>query len=183
MTSSEQNTPEANSHESLFGYGHLRAHYIGSNMANGFLHVTQFVRPEHLTTLRDNLLVDHAILSLGNNTLLQRQITPVSRQCLWELHSGIMLRVLENITGLQNLLPDTHCRATCLLSNPENALANNWHEIHTGLRAALMLVIDIDSGDAIFCTNETALASIKIKDYALQATYWQYNIDSMKSSP
>ncbi|HSC75793.1 MAG TPA: hypothetical protein VLB90_06125 [Pseudomonadales bacterium] len=175
MTSSEQSTREVNSYESLFGYGHLRAHYLGSDMTTGSLHVTQFVRTEHLAILRDNLLIDRAILSHGSNTLLQRQITPVSRQCLWELQSGIMLRVLENITGLHNLLPDTHCKQTRLLLPPDTTGLHQWHTPDTRLDVALVVVIQLDNGNAQLCTNAQSLDTTSTGNASLQVSYWQHH--------
>lgn len=175
MTSTKQSTSETSGYDPLFGYGHLRANYIGSDMASGSLHVTQLVRPEHLVTLRDHLLIDRAILSSGKNTQLQRKITAVSRQCLWELQSGIMLRVLENITGLHNLLPDTHCKQTCLLLPPTMTGLSQWCDPDTSLDVALVLVIQLDNGDAQLCTSAQSLDKISIGNASLQVSYWQHH--------
>ena len=176
MTATRQPTHETSGYEALISYGHLRAHYLGSDITSGALHVNQFLRPEHLETLRESLLQDRAILLSADNALLQRELTPVSRQCLWELQSGIMLRVLENITGLHNLLPDTRCKQTRLLFPPSLPGLDNWQDPDTRLDAALVLVIRLDRGDAEFCTTAQALAKVVAGSTAtLQVTYWQHN--------
>lgn len=175
MTANGQSTCEAIGYEPLFSYGHLRANYIGSDMASGSLRVTQFVRHEHIATLRDNLLADRALLSSGKNTLSELNLSPVSRQCLWELQSGIMLRVLENITGLHNLLPDTRCKQTRLILPPDTAGLHNWHDADTDLDITLVLVIQLDSGDVQFCTDAQSLANTSTGSASLQVSYWQHN--------
>ncbi len=177
MTASKKLTHDTEDYEPLFSYGHLRGHYFNSVIADGHLCVKQFVRPEHISILREQLIANEYILSFTSNTELQRGLSPVSRQCLWELHSGIMLRVLENITGLQNLLPDTHCKQTRLLPTPsEKTVLNTWHDANSHLDAALVLIIQTSSGDADFCTTAEALAKITTNDLALQVTYWQHNM-------
>lgn len=175
MTATAQPTYETSGYEALISYGHLRAHYLGSDITSGILHVNQFLRQEHLETLRESLLQDRAILISADNALLQRELNPVSRQCLWELQSGIMLRVLENITGLHNLLPDTRCKQTRLLFSTSMPGLDNWQDPDTRLDAALVLVIRLDQGDAEFCTTPQALAKVLTGNAAIQVTYWQHH--------
>lgn len=161
--------------ESLFSYGHLRGHYLHSDMGSGLLHIDQFVRPEHVEALRAQLLAERDIFTTSPNTALQPQLSPLGRQCLWELQSGIMLRVLENITGLHHLLPDTHCRASTLLLPPAtHAGLSEWRDAPTGLHAALVVVIALVDGSAVLCTRADTLASVAIGEGALQVAYWQH---------
>src|SRR6478609_5578831 len=102
MTLTEQTIDEIDQYEPLFSYGHLRAHYLNSDTSSGTIPIKQFVRPEHCAELLENLIHDSRILTSNDNTLPQRELSAVSRQCLWELHSGIMIRVLENISGLNH---------------------------------------------------------------------------------
>lgn len=177
MTLSKKSMHEIKSYEPLFNYGHLRGQYLNSVMTDGYLYIKQFVRPEHISTVREQLAADKNILSSTGKTELQRKLSPVSRQCLWELHSGIMLRVLENITGLHNLLPDTYCKQTHLLpASSEKITLNSWHDPSSGLDAALVLIIQTSGGDAEFCTTAEALAKITTDNFALQVTYWQHNV-------
>lgn len=168
------------SYEPVFSYGHLRAHYLQSDMGSGSVHIRQFVRAEHLATLREHLLADRATLTTTPNTLLQVSLSAISCQCLWELQSGIMLRVLENISGLFNLLPDTHCKQTSLLLPPvTHAGIGQWHDPNTRLAAALVLVINLDNGDADLCVNADALSRVTTgSTSSLQVTYWQHYGDT-----
>ena len=179
MTSSETPMYEIDNYKPLFSYGHLRGQYLNNVMTDGYLYITQFIRPEHISTLREQLVANKNILSSTSKTELQRKLSPVSRQCLWELHSGIMLRVLENITGLHNLLPDTYCKQTHLLpASSEKITLNSWHDPSSGLDAALVLIIQLDSGNAELCNTADALAKITTKNIALQAIYWQHNVQT-----
>lgn len=165
------------SHDTLVSYGHLREHHLDSDMGTGRLHIPHFLRPEYVAVIREQLLADHSILTTSPNTRLQTALSPVSRQCLWELQSGIMLRVLENITGLANLLPDTHCKQTRLLLPPTTqADIGNWHDPETGLAAVLVLLIRLDSGDAELCTRPDTLHKVAIGSAALQITYWHHDV-------
>ena len=177
MTPTNNAMHEIDNYEPLFSYGHLRGQYMNSVMADGYLHVKQFVRHEHISILREQLIADKHILSPASNAKLQRKLSPTSRQCLWELHSGIMLRVLENITGLHNLLPDTYCKKTHLiLSSSKKIALNSWHDKSSCLDAALVLIIQLNSGNAEFCNTAEALAKTTADNAALQITYWQHNI-------
>lgn len=163
-------------YEPLFSYRYLRDQYLNSAMTDNYLHIKHFVRPEHISILCEQLIADKNILLSACNTELQRALSPVSRQCLWELHSGIMLRALENITGLHNLLPDTYCKQTRLLpSSSEKIALESWHDPDSCLDAALVLIIHLCSGDTEFCTTADALAKITTNSSALQITYWQHN--------
>jgi hypothetical protein len=149
-------------HKALFSYGHMRATYANSDFCNSeSLLIQHFVRPEYLAALYNALMQDKGIFFEQPNTQQQAQLSPVSRQCLWELHSGIMIRLLENITGLTNLLPDTHC-------------------IHTGLRvasksnligSALFLAIYLKNGSAILHRKNHFQDN---NDDILYVTYWQH---------
>ncbi|HQQ63756.1 MAG TPA: hypothetical protein PLF22_09310 [Pseudomonadales bacterium] len=138
-------------HENLFSYGPVRALHAAATPVPGYeLHVHEFIRRDVLLALRDALSADADILTTMPNTGLQNLLSPLTRQCLWELHSGIMLRLLENITGIKNLLPDTHCKQSCLLPRGE-AFAKNpaARDSDTGLHASLVLLLLLDNGDAI----------------------------------
>lgn len=167
------------SYEPVFSYGHLRAHYLQSDMGSGSVHIRQFVRAEHLATVREHLLADRTILSATPNTRQQVFLSAISCQCLWELQSGIMLRVLENISGLFNLLPDTHCKQTSLLLPPvTRAGIGQWHDQDTRLAAALVLVINLDNGNADLCIQAEALSLVPTGSASLQVTYWQHHGDT-----
>lgn len=164
-----------NDYEPLFGYGQLRGVYLNSDMSTGQLHIKQFVREEHVTLLREALLSDRHIFMKSPNTLQQAGLSPVSRQCLWELHSGIMLRVLENITGIHNLLPDTHCHSTELLPAPCTDCTGTAHETPTtGLVNAITILLLLDSGDALLCTDDQLLENIRCDSPVLRVSYWQH---------
>jgi hypothetical protein len=138
-------------HENLFSYGTVRAlHASDTPVATYEMHIPEFVRSDLLAGLRTALVADTQILTTTPNTTLQNFLSPLSRQCMWELHSGIMLRLLENITGIRNLLPDTHCRHSCLLPL-EQALVQDTvkNDIETGLDISLVLLLCLDHGDAI----------------------------------
>ncbi len=184
MTMTEQTIDEIEQYEPLFSYGHLRAHYLNSDTSSGNIHIRQFVRPEHCAELLENLTRDSRILTSNNNSTSQRELSAVSRQCLWELHSGIMIRVLENISGLHHLLPDTHCKQTHLVLNfPTSATNIKWHDPDTCLDVALILTIDLHSGDAHICTKKHALDNLIINDTSLQAIYWQHNSETSGIQP
>lgn len=177
MTTSNEheqgNTPDG--YEPLFSYGHLRSRYTGSDLSSGTLAITQFARPEHLGTLREQLLNDQSILMLHPNTHAQRELSPVSRQCLWELHSGIMLRVLENITGIHNLLPDPHCQQSgLLLPGQASSLPSTWLDDATELKVALVMLLSLDNGNASLFTKQQALQQAIVSSATLCITYWQY---------
>lgn len=177
MTNASTPLHDISSYKTLFCYGHLRGHFLHANMSSGKLHIDQFIRPESLAELKTQLVGNQAILTQTPNTPLQRDLAPMSRQCLWELQSGIMLRALENVTGLNNLLPDTHCKATRLLLPPDDTSLSlaKWHDAITKLDVALVLVILLDQGDAILFTTPEALKSTAIDTAAFQITYWQNN--------
>jgi hypothetical protein len=176
MTIATNSSHDSNGYKTLFGYGHLRGKFLHSDMSGGKLHIDHFVRPEFLSELREQLITNQDILTQTPNTTLQRDLAPASRQCLWELHSGIMLRALENITDLTNLLPDTHCKSTRLLfpSGTGMPLAQ-WHDPSTKLDVALVLVILLDQGDAMLFTTPDAFSATSISSVALQVTYWKNN--------
>lgn len=177
--------PES-SHENIFSYGTIRAlHASDTSGPQHELHIHEFVRHDMLPELRSALLGDTEILTTTPNTRMQNLLSPVSRQCLWELHSGIMLRLLENITCTKNLLPDTHCKKSRLLPLQE-ALATsggtvNTIDSETGLHVALELLLLLESGDAIIRnldvpSNTGSVASGETdsdEEYdVLKITYW-----------
>lgn len=169
---------EQSQYEPLFSYGQLRGHYLNSDMSKGLLHIGQFARPEHLALLRSSLSTDSNALTPSPDAASLLSLSPVSRQCLWELHSGIMLRVLENITGLFNLLPDTYCKQSRLLLAGEKSGLGEWRDRSTGLSAVLVVVLQLDSGSADLCTSAEVLPLVKTESAALQITYWQHHPDN-----
>lgn len=174
MNTKPASSKEAERYEALFSYGHLRANYFGSNLGSGKLHVKRFLRPECLQALREDLIGNSVAFTRSPNTELQASLSPISRQCLWELHSGIMIRTIENITNACNLLPDTHCKKSkLLLSEADQPDIGNWLDPETRLGAALVLVLCLSSGDAFICTNPHALATVSTMPPSLQITYWQ----------
>ena len=176
MIMTENSMYKTNDYEPLFSYRILRDQYLNSLMTDGHLCVKQFVRSKHVSSLYEQLLADRNILLSGHCVELQRALSPVSRQCLWELQSGIMLRALENITGLCNLLPDTYCKQTRFLPNSSGKIfLESWRDEKFCLDTVLVLIIQLHSGNAEFFTTTDALAKITISDPALQITYWQHN--------
>jgi hypothetical protein len=173
MNTKPASSKEAERYEALFSYGHLRANYFGSDLGSGKLHVKKFLRPECLKALREDLVGNSVILTKSPNTELQASLSPISRQCLWELHSGIMIRTIENITNISNLLPDTRCKQSRLLLSEGDPDIGNWHDPETRLGAALVLVLYLTSGDAFICTNPHALATVSTEFPSLHMTYWQ----------
>ncbi|MEZ5436423.1 MAG: hypothetical protein R3E67_07940 [Pseudomonadales bacterium] len=118
------------------------------------------MRPEYLEDLRHALINDQAIFLQHPNTQQQSELSPVSRQCLWELHSGIMIRLLENITGISNLLPDTHCQ-------------------YSGFNAAdtpnptLLLSIGLTTGNAALKQTNAAARNPSETANTFYMYYWQ----------
>ena len=162
-------------HEVLFSYGHLRENYLNSSMESGKLLIKNFLRTGYLNFLNKELVKDYEILKKTPNTDFQISLSPISRQCLWELHSGIMIRVIENITNITNLLPDTHCKKSRLLlaSSASSSNIESWHDSKTQQDVVIVLTIFLDSGDAIICTNQKTLSEIFIASNALQIVYWK----------
>jgi hypothetical protein len=162
-------------YDTLFSYGHLRANYLNSDMTLGKLSIKKFLRLDHLDVLRKELIKDSAILTKTPNTDFQVALSPISRQCLWELHSGIMIRTIENITNIPNLLPDTHCKQSRLLlaSSANNAGIASWHNTETQQEVAIALIIFLDSGDAVICTDYKILSEVLISSDILQIIYWK----------
>ena len=160
-------------HETLFSYNHLRANYLNSDMRSGRLLIKRFLRIDYLKVLHKELVKDYEILKKTPNTDSQIFLSPISRQCLWELHSGIMIRVIENITSTINLLPDTHCKQSRLLLTPYKSGISSWHDTETQQEIAIVLTIFLDSGDAEMCTNHKTQSEALIKSNALQIVYWK----------
>lgn len=141
----------------LFSYGQTRERYL---LPAGAMPVTcksleQLVRPEQLTALskairQDSTLLTHAA---ANNEL---QLSPVTRQCLWELHSGIFLRLLENISGHEHLLPDTHHHHAWLLAAHQRLEITDWYDDTLKLPIALYACIGLDTGNALLITASTS---------------------------
>jgi hypothetical protein len=162
------NSTQETSHEPLFSYGYLRAHYIGTTIsAHECLAIKNFLRPEHRKATQTALTQDQSIFSTTPNTALQQQLSPISRQFLWELHSGIMLRLLENISGLANLLPDTHCQYSGFLSTTDTRPANTT--------IALILFININTGNAtLYLPHLQPQPNIQDTTNNLKISYWRY---------
>ena len=162
----------ASSHDNLFCYGQIRAaHASGSLALQGKLHIKEFVRHDILTTLKDALLSDRETLTTNPNTSKQTSLSSPSRQCLWELHSGIMLRLLENITGTRNLLPDTHCKQSRLLQRGDPVISN-MQDTDAGLQASLVLLIMLNTGAAIIANASNSTADIATDANTLKIVYW-----------
>ena len=178
MIASEQTNEDSVGYEPIFSYGHLRANYTGSEINNGLLPVSQFVRKEHVAALHEALLLDKDNLATAS-AMAQRNITPVTRQCLWELQSGIMIRVLENITGLHNLLPDSRCKQSqiALASNATALQLPVQKDPETGLTSALLVLIQLHTGNAYLCTSASKPDCIKSEGDTLCVTYWQHKPD------
>lgn len=155
----------------LFSYAHIRSHYLNSDLATGSLEINNFLRPEHRAICNSALLADRTIFTTRPNTLQQHLLSPISRQILWELHSGIMIRLLENITNLQNLLPDVHCRNSMLIFPNSDLSALKQHDEQTGLAAALVTIVYLDTGNAVLYTSKTAMNDHMANGSALYMTY------------
>ncbi len=161
------------SHKALFSYGHMRAHYTGRGFdTNGCLLIEQFIRPENLAGLSEALKHDRVIFSQCPNTQLQSQLSPIGRQCLWELQSGIMIRLLENITHLENLLPDTHCSES-FFAVEDNSIPKSSQKNNGNTTSALTLTICLNTGNATLTYSSTA-NSQPLSGNTLQFCYWQY---------
>jgi len=151
-------------YKALFSYGHMRATYIPSNFSDqGCLSIAQFVRPEYLEDLRHALINDQAIFLQHPNTQQQSELSPVSRQCLWELHSGIMIRLLENITGISNLLPDTHCQHSGF----------NAADAPNAYNPTLLLSICLTTGNAALKQTNTPSRNPSEIANTFHMYYWQ----------
>lgn len=172
-------SPTDEPYKALFSYGHMRATHLGQHLSESEqLVIDQFVRPEYLTALRDVLNHDHTIFSCHPNTLQQRYLSPLSRQCLWELHSGIMIRLLENITGLSNLLADTHCEYSGLAQTlASTASTHELPQPPVALPPTLTVSIDLASGSATLSRAGSAyLLPAVSPNGTLHACYWQHSI-------
>lgn len=159
--------------DTLFLYSRLREDYLNSDMQQGKIIINNFLRIDYLEALRKELVKDYKILSTTPNTKLQISLSPISRQCLWELHSGIMIRAIEKITNINNLLPDTHCKNSRLLLALSNPNIAQWEIPATQQEIAVVLIIFLDRGDAAIFTNKKSLAEIVITSNALQIIYWK----------
>jgi hypothetical protein len=160
--------------ETFFSYGHMRANYLGSGIKSGNLNIEMFIRPKYIFEIKKNIILDSKVFKECPNTYLQSTLSPISRQFLWEIQSGIMIRLLENITNETNLIPDTHCKQSKLEQNPTNKLRlENWHDPDTNLKAALVLGVSLDNGSAFICKNPSSLGRVSIDSPHIITTYWQ----------
>lgn len=141
--------------DQLFTYGQTREHYAvkPGERINTEREILALVRPEHLATLREAVFHDRAILDNCSGRQWQLRLSPVTRQCLWEMHSGIFLRLLENITGYTQLLPDAKCHFLKLHSQIASTVTTeNRQDPETGLPVILYLFLGLDSGNAILAS-------------------------------
>lgn len=160
--------------ETFFSYGHIRAKYLGHGIKSGILNIEMFIRPEYIFEIKKHIILDSKILEACPNTHLQSTLSPISRQFLWEMQSGIMIRLLENITNITNIIPDTHCKKSKLEKNPINKLSiENWHDPDTNLKAALVIGVSLNNGNAFICTNPSSLGKVSIESPHIITTYWQ----------
>lgn len=169
--------------EQIFAYGQTRERY---GMKEGeprrpLQHIQHFVRHEHANTLKHALLHDKDHFRNDHIAALEKAdlhwqlaISPISRQCVWELHSGILIRLLENITGLTQLVPDAQCRYLQLLDTTNQSLVPvNWHDEATNLPIVLYVFIGLDSGAAMLCPDKNQ--EIILAEPTLQVAYFHYS--------
>jgi hypothetical protein len=143
------NTGHATTLDTLFAYGQTRERY---QLPAGSLPIAsrllrQLVRPEYITSLATALDSDRELLICHRPADSELSLSPITRQCLWELHSGIFLRLLENISGYSNLIPDTHCRHLIFTQANQPLHLDNWHDTETNLQITAYLCIGLVSGD------------------------------------
>lgn len=162
-------------HEPIFSYGRLRSEYTQAPafQTSGFLEVPLFIRPEALAVTQAALQKDQPIFQETPNTTLQVNLSHTSRQFLWELHSGIMIRTLENITNLQNMLPDTHCHYSNFVTT--DARTYNKHTTN-GIaieNICLYLFINIKNGSAILQSKKHTRAHSTYQGDTIKICYWE----------
>ncbi|HNE26180.1 MAG TPA: hypothetical protein PLH12_03460 [Pseudomonadales bacterium] len=164
-------------HEPLFSYGRLRSEHTNADAFknSGILKILSFIRPEALAVTQAALQKDQLIFQKTPNTTLQVNLSIISRQFLWELHSGIMIRTLENITNMRNMLPDTHCH----YSHFVNADTHTYEKQTIGINIeniCLYLFINLENGEAILqSTKNTQTKSIH-QGNSVKICYWQNQI-------
>lgn len=162
--------------EQLFAYGQTRERYLmkEGEPRRATQHIQQFVRHEHLDTLRQALLRDKALLQQKTTPEWQLGLSPISRQCLWELHSGILIRLLENISGQTQLLPDAQCRHLSLMDITSGPVSvDSWHDTVSDLPIALYVFIGLDTGEAILYPDKQH--AITLNEPTLQVAYYHYS--------
>lgn len=163
----------ANAPHLLFAYGGLRERYDTQDASHAPVRLEGFVHPDNVAPWWEAIRHDQAILSRAPNTQWQGELSPLSRQALWELHSGIMLRLLEHLAGMSHLLPDTHGHASTPLdgSRPPPAWEAHpaWH-----IPRALMLWLQPDGTALLASSVQAATLAAGQAPEAWQLTYYRY---------
>jgi hypothetical protein len=59
----------------------------------------------------------------------------------------------------------------------------NWRDEDTGLTAALVLALHLDTGNASIYTRPDTLATAVTGNPCLQTTYWQHTVDTAGAQP
>ena len=158
------------SFHTLFSYGATRERYL---LPPGAVPIhckalEQLVRPEQLAALSTAIRQDAHLFVRGidNN---ERLLSPVTRQCLWELHSGIFLRLLENISGHEQLLPDSRHHHLLMMGTHQTLSTAHWQDTHLHLPIALYLCIGLDTGNAMLVT--ASASSVTVAEPTLGIAY------------
>ncbi len=168
---------KSTTHEPLFSYGRLRSEHTNADIFknSGILEVLSFIRPEALAVTQAALQKDQLIFQETPNTTLQVNLSQTSRQFLWELHSGIMIRTLENITNIQNMLPDTHCH----YSHFVNLDTHTYEKRTAGINIeniCLYLFINLKNGEAILQSPKNTQTKSIYQSNLIKICYWQNQI-------
>jgi hypothetical protein len=145
----------------LFSYGKIREQHAAraslitnNDISTAPVHIPQFVRPEFLQSWQNAISCDAPTMSKSLCAETQLALSPISRQSIWELQSGIMLRLLETITGKQGLLPDGHGIFSRFWQPPViHCGPANWHDSDTGLQGAINLLLLLN-GDALILNHQ-----------------------------
>ena len=141
-----------------------------------FQTLQQFVKHEHISDLKQAILGDSTVLNEKQDAQWQLQLCPISRQYLWELHSGILIRLIENISGHTHLLPDAQCHYLAVHLDSDNNVLNTLQtDNNTGLPVCLNLYIGLLSGNAILCAESNR--SIRLQEPTLQMAFFSYSGD------
>ncbi len=165
-----------NTLEMIFTYGRTRDLYAMKEHEplRTFQVIDQLIRPEYLPVVRNALLADQALIENKSDNQWQLALSPVSRQCVWELHCGIMIRLLETVSGLTHLLADAQCQHMRLIEPPEQRWSTtNWHDTKTELPIALYLLLGIRSGSAILCTEPDR--KLVLNEPTLQMAFFRFS--------
>jgi hypothetical protein len=166
--------------ELIFTYGQTRERYAmqENEPPRHFQTIQQFVKHEHLPDLKQSILGDSSVLNGNKDVQWQLQLRPISRQCLWELHSGILIRLIENISGHTHLVPDAQCRYLAIHVASDNSVLNTLQtDNNTGLPVCLNLYIGLLSGSAILCAENNR--SIHLQEPTLQMAFFSYSGDEI----